>query len=114
MEGLKLINPEFDFEFAGKTYKVRKATLDKIILFQTRFKDLSDKKDPAIESKMAVYCIYLILKDVAPEATEDWVAQNTPTVEMADVIEQFAFMNRQKVEMLKKIQQRNAPVPTGE
>jgi hypothetical protein len=116
-DALKLINPEFDFEFAGTTYKVRKATLDKIILFQTRFNQLTEAKDPAISSKIAGYCIYLILKDIKADATEEWVQQNTPELEMLDVIEYFAFMNQQKVDMLRKILQRNALVtkeePTG-
>jgi Glu-tRNA(Gln) amidotransferase subunit E-like FAD-binding protein len=117
MDSLKLINPEFDFEFAGTTYKVRKATLDKIILFQTRFNQLTEAKDPAVESKMTAYCLYLILKDIKADVTEEWVAQNTPQVEMVDVVEQFAFMNQQKVDVLRKILQRNALVtkeePTG-
>jgi hypothetical protein len=116
MNGLKLINPQKDFEFAGTTYKVRNATLEKIILFQARFQKLTDEKDAAIQSKIAMYCIYLILKDatpVIPDITEDWVAQNCPDVEMADVLEEFAFMNRQKVEVLRSLLQRNAPDQTG-
>lgn len=110
MDGFKLINPEFDFEFCGAVFKVKKATLDKVIQFQNKFNELTEAKDPAIEKKMAVYCIYLILKDVKADATEEWVSQNTPDVEMADVVEHFGFMNRQKVALLRGILQRNAPV----
>lgn len=117
MDGLKLINPAFDFEFAGTVYQVKKATLDKIILFQTKFNELTTVKDPALEKRLAVYSLFLVLKDATPtipNLTEDWVAANTPDVEMMDVIEEFAFMNRQKVETLRQILQRNAPAQTGE
>ena len=109
MDGINLINPQFDIEFAGAKYAVRKATLDKIILFQTRFAELAKVNDPALESKVAAYCLFLILKDAKPNATEEWVAQNAPTVEMADVVEQFAFTSRQKAEVIRKLSQRNAP-----
>lgn len=119
MDGLKLINPEFDFEFAGTTYKVKKATLEKVIQFQTRFNELTEAKDPAIEKKMAGYCVYLILRNAKTDATEDWVNENMPDVEMPDVVEYFAFMNRQKVELLRAVLERkgtqqNAPIQTGD
>lgn len=116
MDGLKLINPQKDFEFAGTVYKVRNANLEKIILFQAKFEELSKAQDPAMQPKIASYCLYLILKDAAPaipELTEAWVSQNCPDVEMADVIEEFSFMNRQKVEVLRSLLQRNAPAQTG-
>lgn len=103
MDGLNLINPEFDFTFAGTTYKVKKATLDKVILFQTKFAQLTEAKDPAIEKKMAAYCLYLVLKSVKADVTEEWVQENTPDVEFPDVVEQFGFLNRQKVEILREV-----------
>ncbi len=112
--GLRLINPIFDFDFDGHTYQVRKASLEKVILFQTRFTQLTDAKDPAVEKKIAAYCIYLTLRDAIPEITEEKVAQTIPDVEMPDVVEYLGFMNRQKVELLRKILQRNAPDQTGE
>lgn len=114
MDGLNLINPSFQIEFAGAKYDVRKATLDKIILFQTRFAELAKVNDPAFESKIAGYCLYLILKDAKPDATEEWVMQSAPALEMADVLEQFAFMSRQKAEVIRKLSQRNAPGQTDQ
>lgn len=110
MEALNLINPEFDFEFNGTTYRVKKATLEKIILFQTRFNKLTDEKDPAIEPKMAAYCLYLILCGVKQGLTEEEVQQNIPDVSMVDVVERFGFMNRQKVEILRKVLQKGMGV----
>jgi hypothetical protein len=61
---------------------------------------------------MAAFCIYLILKDAKPEVpdlTEELVQKSIPDVEMPDIVEQYAFMSRQKVELLRGILQRNAP-----
>lgn len=97
---------------------VRKATLEKVMLFQKRFKELSEAKDDAIEPRLTAYCLYLILKDTRPEITEQWVLENAPgDLGMFDVIEQFGFLNRQKVESLRMRNQRNAPTqqkPTEE
>lgn len=104
MDALKLINAEQPLEFNGETYQVKKANIAKVILFQTKFNELSDAKDPAIESKTAAYCLYLILKDVKLDVTEQWVLENAPgDISFADVVEQFGFMNRQKVAILRKV-----------
>ncbi len=111
MEALKLINAPFTFEFNDTKYEVKRANIEKVILFQTRFSELADKNDPAIEQKMAGYCIFLALKDVKTDVTEEWVNQNTPgDVVAADIIEHLGFMSRQKVEVLRRVLlQRNAP-----
>lgn len=117
MDGLKLINPEKPIQFAEKTYQVRNASLEKIIQFQTKFSELTTAKDAALQPKIAAYCLYLILKDASPaieNITEEWVQQNTGDVEMTDVLEEFSFMNRQKVEVLRRFLQGNAPVQTGD
>lgn len=109
MDALKLINAEFPLDFGGETYQVKKANLEKVILFQTRFNDLTEAKDPAYESKMAGYCLYLVLRDVKKDVTEEWVSQNVPgDITMIDVIEQFGFMNQQKVALLRAIIKRNS------
>lgn len=116
LEALKtMTNAPRTFSFAGKDYEVRNASLEKIGQFQTRFDELTKAQDPALQVKVSAYCLFLILKDATPaipEITEEWVAKNTPDVEMADVLEEFAFMNRQKVEKLRAFlngTQRNAP-----
>lgn len=111
MADLSLINPTFTFTLDGKEYKVKKANLEQVQLFQKWFNDLSNENDPALESKTASYCIYLILKDVQEEGvsiTQDWVNKNVPgDLNLADIIETFGFMSREKVETLRKIL--NAP-----
>ncbi len=113
MEALSLINAEFPVEIAGETYQVKKANLEKVIQFQTRFSELTDAKDPAAEIKSAAYCLFLILKDAKPEITEEWVLKNLPgDVDFANIIEQFGFMSRQKMTIIKALTQRNVPTPT--
>lgn len=110
MDSLKLINAEQPLDFNGETFQVKKASLAKVILFQTEFNKLSDAKDPAIETKMAAYCLYLILKDVKLDVTPEWVLDNVAgDINFADVVEQFGFMNRQKVAALRKVLG-NAPI----
>lgn len=115
MDGLKLINPEFEFGFAGKEYKIRRANLEKVILFQKKMVELADAKDSAVDLKGAGYCLYLILKDADPSITENWVMENAPgDLDAYEVFENLGFMSRQKVELLKRLIQRNAPAQTGE
>jgi len=112
MDGLKLINPEQTIQIGDAIYTVHNATLEKVILFQAYFNKLTDAKDPAVEKKVAAYCLFLILQGAnpaIPSLTEEWVQQNAPDLEMADIVEQFAFMSRQKVALLRGILQRNAP-----
>jgi hypothetical protein len=117
---LKLTNPEIELEIGGETFHVKKATLEKVIPFQERFTKLIADKDVAADAKLAAYCIYLILKDVKPDVTEEWAMQNVPgDVEALTIIEQLGFMNRQKVDQLRKLTEKasaimNAPERTGE
>lgn len=110
MDALKLISAPFPLDFAGEKFEVKKANLEKVILFQTRFTELTEKKDPALESKMAGYCIFLALQGVKEGVTEQWVLDNCPgDISMIDVVDQLGFMNGQKVALLRAILQRNAP-----
>ena len=109
MDGLKLINPEFDLEFAGKQYKVHKANLEKVILYQARMVQLADAKDSSIDIKGAAYCLYLVIKDVDATVTEDWVLQNAPgDLSPFEIFDKLGFMSRQKAEMMRAILKGNA------
>lgn len=102
MEGLKLINAEFDIEFANKTYKVRKASIEQVILFQTRMMSLADQKDSSLDIKAAAYCIFLTIQGSDKSITEDWVLQNAPgDLDPYDIFVQLGFMNRQKVDLMR-------------
>lgn len=99
----KLINPQFTFEFMGKSYEIRKATLDKAIQYQQKVKDL--KEDPGADAKIMAYCIYIMLKDQIPELTEDQVLQNTPAdLDGLELLCQLGFIHPSKLEVAKAIQ----------
>jgi len=98
-----LVNPSFVIKFAGKEFTVRKANLEKAILYQERLRELVDKKDSAIDIKIAAYCLYLVLKDSDPSITEEYVIKNSPaSINSLEWIETLGFMTPQKkVESLK-------------
>ena len=105
----RLVNPEFDFEFMGKVYTLRKATLDKAIQYQTKLKELSG--DSASDAKLISFCIYIMLKDQNSELTEEIVLNNIPAdIDALEVLTILGFMSPTKLneakEILKKIYQK--------
>ena len=101
---LRLVNPEFDFEFGGKQYKLRKATLDKAIQYQQKMKELD--KDIAADLKIIAFCIYVMLKDKDPDITENFVLENTPAdADALLILTTLGFISPSKMETAKKIQE---------
>lgn len=100
----ELVNPPFVLKFAGKEYTVRKANLEKAILYQAKVKELADAKEPSIDLKLAAYCLYLILRDIDDTITEDFIVKNSPAdIDAVKWIQTLGFMTPQKkAEALKK------------
>lgn len=99
-----LTNNEFDYPFAGKTYKVKKATLKQVIDFQRKQFEIANEKDPAGDLRMASYAIYVILHSIDPTITEDFVTDNAQgDMDFMDVIAKLGFMSQQKVEMMNRL-----------
>lgn len=103
---VKLVNPaSFTIEFMGQTYQVRKATLDKTIQYQSRFRQLQKQNDEASEIKTVAYCLYIMLKDQIPDLTEDMVLENVPgDIDPIQILVSLGFLNPSKVAS-KKIQE---------
>jgi len=100
----QMVNPEFDFNFAGRAYHLRKATLDKAILYQGKAKELSDAKDVSADSKLMAYCIYIMLRDVDKTITEQYITENTPaTVSVIDVLATLGFINPTMQKTISKL-----------
>ncbi len=96
-ELFELVNPPFPIKFGGKEYMVRKANLEKAVLYQIRIKDLVKNDDPAVDLKIAAYCLYLVLKDVDSSITEEYVLQNAPgDIDTIKCIETLGFMSPQR------------------
>ena len=99
----RLVNPEFDFEFMGKTYRIRKANLDKAIQYQARLKELDGQL--GADSKIIAYCVYLMLKDQEPAITEEIAIQNiSADADALEILSVLGFISPSKLETAKKIQ----------
>lgn len=104
-----LVNPEFDFNWNGKSYHVRKANLEKVVLYQERARALA--KDGSGEMKLVGYCIYLILRDSIPDLTEEQVMKDAPgDIDSLEIMLTLGFLNeaRMKALLSKKV------LPTGD
>lgn len=107
----KLVNPPMDIEWNGTVYHVKKANLEKIVLYQEKAKLLSESKDSGGDAKLTAYCIYLVLRDVIPELTEDQVMKETPgDIAFVDVAIKLGFLNTTRMKALLQTIQK----PTGD
>lgn len=105
-----IVNPEFDFDFQGTIYRLRKATLDKIVQFKLKFRELNDTKDADGDIKLLAYAIYIMLKDKNPDITLDFVMQNTPLdFEITQCLQVLGFINPNKTEANLPIQKEVNP-----
>ena len=103
---LELLNPEFSFSYMGKEYLIKKATLDKTILYHEKIDELSKNRDPAADIKLAAYCLYIILRDVDSSITEEYVLKNTRgDIDTLELLTILGFINPRKMETTKKIQE---------
>lgn len=96
------LNISFDLEFGGKVYTVKPANITDAILYQKKLQELADEKNPAIDLELAVYALYLILKKVDPQITEEYIKEHCPAnINTFEVIEKLGFMSPQRrAEML--------------
>jgi hypothetical protein len=105
----EIINPEFDFKFNGITYGCRKANIENVIQFQLKTKELTDAKIKSFDSKIASYCIYLIIKqsEQGKDVTLDYIEENTPgTIDLIEVLVELGFMSPQKSQAMKELAQK--------
>lgn len=97
---INLINPEFDINFDGATYRIRKATLDKAVAWQTKVKELDN--DPASNLKIMAYCIYIMLKDKIPDLSEEYVLSHIPAdIDSMELMVQLGFLNPSSLELVR-------------
>jgi hypothetical protein len=102
----QLVNAPFTFSFAGKEYNIKKANLEKAILYQQKMKELQNAGDPTPDLKLAAYCIYIVLSEVDNAITEQFVLQNTPAdIDVLECLTTLGFMNPQRKELAKKMEQ---------
>lgn len=103
-EGLIMTNTEFDFPFAGKTYKVKKANLSMVMDFQRKVAEIQKEKDPAADLRIGAYALYLVLHNTDSTITEQYVNENCPgDIDIVDIIKVLGFMSQRKMVMMGKI-----------
>ena len=98
---ISLVSPEFDILFDGKTYRVRKATLDKAVAWQQRVKELGN--DASSNQRIIAFCLYIMLKDQITDLTEDYVMAHTPAdIDAMKLMVQLGFLSSTNLEMINK------------
>jgi len=120
-DGEILTNAEFDYPFGGKSFKLKKASLQLVILFQRKAAEIGKENDPAGDLRIAAHALYLALHNADTTVTEEWVTENAPgDINVLEVLGQLGFLNQQKVALMNKMtdslvnQSLNPSQPTGE
>lgn len=102
-----IINPEFTFDFDGKPYTIRKASLDKVIAYQIKLQELKENKDPSADQRIVAFAIWLMLKDQEKDITEEIILEKLPgTINVLECLAELGFIDPSRVEMAKAITER--------
>jgi hypothetical protein len=105
---LRLVNPVFEFEFAGQKYSVKRANIEQVQRYQLKVTELGKKTDipsSVRDLDIVVYAVFIILQKNYPDVTEDFVKENLPgNVDVISVLSELGFIDPQKAEMVKKLQ----------
>ena len=107
---IKLLNPTFSFEFADKTYQVKRANIEQVQQYQMKVAELGKETDiPSAvrDLDIAVYATFLILSKSYPEVTEKFIKENLPgNIDIISHLADLGFIDPQKAEMVKRLQER--------
>ena len=97
-----LTNPEFDFGFNGKTYRIRRATLDKGIQYQQKVKVLEG--DEAGHAKILAYCVYIMIKDQEPTISEEDIIKLLPAdIDGLELLTILGFISPSNLAKVKEV-----------
>ena len=100
-ETFKITNPERDFEFNGKVYKIRKATLGQAIQFQQKAVGL-DKDKPEEMVKLLAFAIQVMLQKQEPDLTTEQVLEQLPAdTDVAALLSFLGFINPSTATQIK-------------
>jgi hypothetical protein len=110
---LKLVNPEFDIEFMGKVYHLKKASLRKTMEYQIRAGEL--KNDPGSDAKLIAYAFYIMLKDQIPDLTEEIALDNVPgDSDAIEILVTLGFLSPSKIATAKALKDKFLGISTSE
>ena len=98
-----ITNIEFDYPFAGKIYKLKRANLRQVIDFQHKIMAM-DKSDSSISVMAVAPALLVSLSAVDPTITEDYILDNTPgDIDVMATLQLLGFLSQKKVEIAQKI-----------
>lgn len=113
IDGEIIINAEFDYSFAGKTFKIKRANLKQVISWQRKVAEIVKENDPSRDALMVAYALYLSLNAVDTTITEDYILDNAPgDLDVMGTLAILGFMSQQKVEMAQKVRDALVNNPT--
>jgi hypothetical protein len=97
-EAAAVANNEFDFLFAGRVFKLKKANLKQVIEFQKRLIDITkDNAGIGLDVLAIAPALLIVLKNIDPTITEDYILENTPgDIDVMGTLQTLGFMNQQK------------------
>jgi hypothetical protein len=110
----QLANTEFEFVLGDKTYLLRKANIDKGILFRKKAKELSASEDDgANDLRMVSFAIYIALLDQEPTLTEATVTSLIPAdIDVLGILTRLGFMKPLTGQPFRKTEPLNQPSTT--
>lgn len=114
-EGEIVTNLEFEYLFAGKTYKLKRASLKQVMDLQRKMAEIKKEEDPAGDLRAIAYALYLSLHAADLTITELFVEENAPgDINAVDTLIELGFTNRQQLANMLKIKNEPVSQPSGE
>ena len=102
----KLVNPEFDFNWNGTVYQIKKATLSDVVAYQKKMEELMQSKESGWQVRLVSYCLYLALRNKIQGLTEEQILDNTPAdVDSIKLLTMLGFLKPTKMETTTQINQ---------
>jgi hypothetical protein len=105
-ESATIANIEFDYTFAGRVFKLRKANLRQVIQFQNKLATIikDTENNASRDLTMVAEALLISLSVTDPSINMDYVLDNTPgDIGVVDTLTTLGFMSQQKVEKLNQM-----------
>ena len=100
-EGTTLANLEFDYKFAGRDFKLKKASLKQVIEWQNKVMEINSSKSASADLLAVAQALYISIHSTDSTITEDYILENAPgDIDVVSTLVQLGFMSQKKVEKL--------------
>lgn len=113
-QGEVLTNLEFDYPFAGKIYKLKRASLKNVMDLQRKIAEIKKEEDPAGDLRAISHALYLSLHAADSTITEQYVEENASgDIDPIDTLITLGFTGRQQLASLMKIKNESVNQSSG-